>query len=109
MKSIVTRESLTQLLEGPRKVDVIGRALVALFERQTQSEKATNDTNVWNNVGFAGADARSGSLTAKYYIKHRSLLDWQVQMWLKPNRKGQPRLVKYWRQLNEVANEKAAA
>lgn len=86
----------------------VGRALVVIFNRQTNEEKNITATVEDNGIGFTGADARSGTITAKYYLKHRKLLDWQVECWLKRNRKGTFRIAKYWRQLNEEAERKAA-
>lgn len=109
MKEIVTRDSLARMLENPNPAyvqAVIGKALVAIFNRQTEDEKVSNDTRKWNSVGFSGADAKSGSLTAKYWLKHKRLLEWQVEKWTKPGRGGYPRLCKYHKQLNEIANEK---
>lgn len=110
MKEIVTRDSLARMLanENPAYVQaVIGKALVAIFNRQTEDEKASNDTNKWNSIGFSGADAKSGCLTAKYWLKHKRLLDWQIEKWTKLSR-GYPRLCKYHKQLNEIANQKEA-
>ena len=104
--AIVTRESLRTMLQNPNRAyveKVVGRALVRLFERQTEAEKVSNDTNVDNGIGFAGCDAKSGSLTAKYYLKHHQLQDWQLERWLKVESTGFPKLCKYHRQLNEVA------
>jgi|SRR5690606_27778035 len=106
-QKIVTKDSLLQLLETRPKEIVIGRALVAIFNYQTESEKAHNATEVWNGVGFTGADGRSGAITAKYFLKHRTLTDWQVERWMRPNKKGEPRILKYANQLNHVANLKA--
>ena len=108
---IVTRESLISMLQNsnPEFVNrVIGRALVGLFERQTESEKNSTATLEHNQIGFAGADARQGTITAKYFIKHQDLLDWQRDIWTRPNKNGIPRLAKYWRQLDEIAKVKAA-
>lgn len=106
----VTPASLTALLSrDDLRPHVIGRALVVLFEHQTTSEKASNSTKITNNVGFTQADARSGTITAKYYLKHKTLLAWQMDRWMKPARNGTPRIVKYWRQLNAAAAAKAAA
>lgn len=107
---IVTKESLVKLLQDERlQQHVVGRALVALFDRQTRDEQATNDTRNHNTVGFSGADAKSGSLTAKFYLKHQYLEPWMVERWVRPSGKSQqPRLCKYVRQLNEIAAEKAA-
>lgn len=108
-KQIVTRDSIKKMLNNPNPKyvqAVIGRALLALLDRQTEDEKRSADTRVWNAVGFSGADARSGTLTAKFYAKHGCLLDWQVARWTKPAKNGYPRLAKYAKQLNEIALEK---
>ncbi len=111
MTKQVTRESIEELLNDVRGHEfvqhVVGRALVAIFRLQTDSEANSNTTNEWNSVGFAQSDARSGSLTAKSYLKNKSLLDWQVAQWTRDFR-GRPRLCKYHKQLNEVAVSKAA-
>lgn len=108
---IVTRESIQQMLDNADSVKrqhIVGRALIALFERQTKNEQAHNAAEVHNNIGFAGCDSKSGCITAKYYIKHRSLLDWQVEMWTRKQKNGFARIAKYAKQLNEIAIEKAA-
>lgn len=105
---IVTRESLLNLLKDEAKrPHVIGRALVVLFNRQTEAERAANQTNMHNAIGFTGADGRSGCLTAKFYLKHKTLLPWQVDRWMKPGKSGFPRITKYWRQLDQAAQLKA--
>ena len=99
---IVTRDSIARMLDNPNRKyveAVIGRALLALLDRQTADEKAAADTRVWNAVG-------SGTLTAKFYAKHGCLLDWQVNKWTKKASNGYPRLAKYHKQLNEIALEK---
>lgn len=106
MSHIVTKASLTNMINGPRKAEVIGRALVVLFNNQTASEQAANDTKEHNMVGFTGADARQGSISAKYYLRHRTLQDWQVEQWTRTNSKGTPRIAKYWRQLDKAAKER---
>ena len=109
MKAIVTRESIQKMLENPNKdyvKAVVGRALVAIFNNQTESEKSANSTDVDNGIGFSGADARSGTLTAKSYLKNRTLADWQVERWTKPSKNGFARLTKYAKQLNAIAEAK---
>jgi len=106
----VTRDSLQKMLDDAderKKQVIIGRALVAIFTRQTEMEKNVNGTHVTNNVGFSSADARSGSLTAKYFMKHGKLTEWQVNKWLSPIKTNYSRICKYARQLNEIAEEKA--
>jgi hypothetical protein len=109
MNKIVSKESLAAMLADPAKRSkVIGRALVALLARQVDDEQVSADTRYHNGIGFAPCDAYSGTLTAKYFRRHGSLLDWQVDKWMQPSgASGNPRLLKYSRQLNEIANEKA--
>ena len=105
----MTRDSLRDMLANSDAVKIqhiVGRALVVLLNNQTRDEQASNTTNRNNGVGFAGMDARGGSLTAKSYLKNRSLQDWQVQKWTKPGSNGYPRLCKYWLQLDMAAKEK---
>lgn len=111
MSAIVTKQSLARMLneaDAAKQAQIIGRALVALFERQTAAEQSSDSTDQSNNIGFASCDARSGSLTAKSYMRNRTLADWQVEAWMRPLRNGLPRICKYDRQLNEIAAEKAA-
>lgn len=105
----VTKDSLQQLLDSdnPKKVEaVIGRALSALYDYQTADEQNSDATLNHNGVGFTGADAHSGSKTAKFWMKHHKLLDWQIDMWLKKGAKGYARLAKYHTQLNKIAELK---
>ena len=107
-RKIVTRDTIRKMLRNPnaRYVEVVvGRALVALLQRQTADEQCANDTRENNGVGFTGADARSGSITAKTFIRDNKLLDWQIRSWIKPAKSGYPRLAKYHKQLNEIALE----
>jgi hypothetical protein len=109
-QTFVTRESLDAMLHNsnPEYVQkVIGRALAALLERQTLDEQASNATVENNTIGFAGCDGRSGTLTAKYWLKHRRLEDWMVERWTRIGKSGFPRLCKYAKQLNEIAASKA--
>src|SRR5690606_40017154 len=104
-KKIVTREWLAQKVkENPQRT--IGRALVAIFRRQTAEEKSGNLTKFHNGVGFSSNDARLGCIGAKYFIKHGTLSESLMKGWLKADKKGLPRIVKYVRQLNEIAIER---
>ncbi len=103
MTHLVTRATLIDLLrDEAKRPHVIGRALVVLFNNQTRTEQAANLTQLHNDIGFSGADARSGSITAKYYIKNKTLLQWQVDRWMRDFR-GFPRICKYWKQLDRAA------
>jgi IS30 family transposase len=105
----VTRESLQKMLDSSNEkyvAQVVGRALVVLFNNQTADEKSMNSTNKDNGIGFAGCDALRGSLTAKSFMAHNNLLPWQVAIWTKKNGKGFSRLTKYHKQLNDAAAAK---
>lgn len=105
-----TREKFVELITRKDEVGMhaIGRALVHLFKRQTEAERAINSTAVHNARGFTPADARIGSITAKYYIKNKKLLDWQVAQWIDQNAKGRLRLEKYYRQIAEEVSSKTS-
>jgi len=106
---LVTKASMIGALQNPNPLFIkayVGRALVALFARQTRDEQATNQTRLHNQVGFTGADGRSGALSAKSFLKNKTLADWQVERWTRLNKNGEPRLVKYHKQLNEIALRK---
>jgi hypothetical protein len=106
-KSVI--ENMINEADLEKKGRIIGRACIVLFKRQTDSEKAANTTNVENMEGFTSSDARQGSITAKYFLKHGKLEEWQVKQWTKINVKGTMRIAKYHRQLNEAAIQKKGA
>jgi len=109
---MITKDFVHSMIEtasDEKRKHIIGRACVAVFQYQTAAEKTTNDTRVYNDEGFTSADAREGSLTAKYYLKHGTLHEWQVDKWVRVNKKGTMRIAKYWRQLDRAARAKAAA
>ena len=109
MKAIVTKDVLQSMLdrEDPEYVkQVVGRALVVIYKNQTASEQHCNSTTDANGVGFTGFDARSGTLTAKSYLKHQTLQDWQVEKWTKKTKSGFARLCNYWKQINAAAEAK---
>jgi hypothetical protein len=108
---LVTRDSLKQMLnesDETFRVRLVGRALVALFHRQTAAEQAVNQTEVSNGIGFSGCDARSGSLTARSFMRTGTLAPWQLKRWMKEGSSGYPRICKYAKQLNEIAIERRA-
>jgi hypothetical protein len=107
MKPIVTKQSMIEALNAAsdqKKIRYIGRALVAIFKYQTETEKRNNSTDNNNNVGFSSSDAKSGSITAKYFMKYGTLQGWMIDNWMTDWR-GAPRITKYHKQLNVVANQ----
>ena len=68
---IWTRPQIENLLNSNNLA--VEKGLVAIFERQTADEKASETTNHHNNIGFCGWAARKGSYYAKWVISGRHL------------------------------------
>jgi hypothetical protein len=107
---IVTKDRLEYLLQKDHvtRMHTIGRALVVLYNNQTASEQSYNATRLTNGEGFTQADARSGSIGARFYLAKGCLNDWTVEKWMKTDARGNRRISKYWRQLDEAAKAKKA-
>jgi hypothetical protein len=80
----------------------VGAMLLAIYDRQTVSEQASETTNHNNGMGFNGTDAAFGSRLAKWYRANHTLTDKQSQA-------ARKMLHKYWRQLWLVAEAKKEA
>ncbi len=59
---------MNALLYSPVFVE---RALVALYNRQTADEQATEETSQSNGVGFSGVHAKFGTSMAKQIMKNK--------------------------------------
>lgn len=66
-----TRESICRLLDTNQRA--VERAIVFLYNEQTESEKVTRSTQVHNNRGFNHAHARYGSFCARWILDGNSL------------------------------------
>lgn len=112
MAEEVTREWIDNYIntQPDHKVsNMVGRALVALYNRQTPDERQTETATHDNHRGFDAFDAKQGTEAAQYFIKYGCFyLKWQWQQWTRKNKRGIPRIAKYAKQLNEVAEEKRA-
>ena len=104
---MITKEQIVTLLTTNNKA--VGRALIALFNRQTLSEQSSDCTLNRNGEGFTPADAFMGTSMAKFFSARGYLTEKQLSYWLKPNAKGVPRICKYAGQLLEVANSKVVS
>lgn len=91
-----TKEQIVSMLETNDKA--VTRAVVAIYNRQTVSEQAAQQTKVTNNVGFNHSDAPYLSYCAKYAIDKR------VHLSGKHLEKARVRVRKYWKQLLDIAN-----
>lgn len=54
------------------------RALMAIFERQTEDEKNSQETIHENGMGFTGNDANFMTAMAKSYLQYHNLTDKQM-------------------------------
>lgn len=102
----VTKGWLAKRLELGDFKRVIGKALAAIYSRQTDAEKSYTVTRMDNGIGFSKPDARVGSIGARQY-KDRGFIDgWVAEVWMTKAKDDLPRICKYARQLNEIAEEK---
>ena len=66
-----TRTQIDMLLS--RSVAAVERAMVVLYERQTEDEQHSRTAKYQNGVGFSGAHAKRGTYYAKWVMGGRSL------------------------------------
>lgn len=93
---IYTKESIRTMLETNSRA--VERAILAIYNRQTVSEKQSGETRQLNGVGFSGADARLGTYYAEWIGKGRNLTE--------PHLSKARRMVgKYVGQLVSIANK----
>jgi hypothetical protein len=87
------------LLTNDRAVE---RAMVVLFDRQTQDEKATEATRHHNNRGFNHGDAKKGTYMARWVLSGRKLTGHHLD-------RARRMAMRYAGQLAEEANAKASS
>lgn len=99
-----TKDQIVEML-ATRDV-AIGRALVALYNRQTIDEQSNQVTTKQNGAGFRPCDAFVGSSMAQFYQKNGYITQKQAAYWRKPMKNGQMKITIYANQLLVVASEK---
>jgi hypothetical protein len=72
------------------------KGLLRIYDNQTADEKAVQETRVWNNIGFTGADANLLSSFAEQIRSGRSMSPKQVGLIFK-------KMPKYAKQLESVS------
>lgn len=88
----------------------IFRGVIAIFNKQTESEKKATDTIVKNGVGFSGGDGKVGTFHGKYLVSfggktayaQGTILKYWKQISLKT---GKMKIMKYSSQLTKIANK----
>lgn len=92
-----TRDEINTLLtSNPKAVE---RAILRLYELQTQEEKASDSTRANNNQGFSSYAAHRGSYYAKWVQSGRSLSGHHLE-------KARAIAIRHSRQLVEIANRR---
>jgi hypothetical protein len=97
---IWTKESIQQLIKTNDAA--VSKAILALYARQTAAERSSEHTQVENGIGFNRIDAPFLTSIAK------ALPRWNNHMTPRQIAKARPMLLKYWRQLLEIAGERGA-
>lgn len=104
MKTWTKAEILELLRTNDRAVE---RALLTLYRRQTDDERAGETTRHENSVGFSQAHAHKFSSFAKQILKGYRLSAKQLA-WCRYHTNGNTRIGRYWAQLVEEANANEA-
>lgn len=94
-----TKEDIVILLEKNDKA--VAKALVRLYERQTQDEQSTQNTRYRNGKGFRPCHARMGTSMAEFFKRNGYLTPKQAAYWRMPDKKGNMRIGIYASQLLE--------
>lgn len=132
MTHIITAEILRATLakyeatpENPNLIRFLGEAMLHIsknHEKPATLGAGAFASDGWTIInGFSSDDVHDGSISAKYYRKQKHFLRWQVEKWIKPTNdkgytdngrfknaeyKNPPRLMKYWAQIDELAQKK---
>ena len=93
MEQVFTKEVIKDYLKKNKNWQL--RALVRLYERQTDMEKDSNKTIEHNGIGFSGADAKILTGIFKFYKANNFLTEKQYTVLSK-------RLPKYWGQVKTL-------
>ena len=77
----------------------VERAVVAIYNRQTEDEKRVKETKYSNGVGFTSVEAQYGSYLAQWILAGRRLTGYHLK-------RARGMMKRYHRQLAEIANAK---
>lgn len=90
------KETIQELLDTNDKA--VLRAVLAIYDRQTDDEQLSEQTRELNNIGFSGVDGEIMSSFAKQIQKRGFLSAKQMLI-------ARKKMKRYWRQLAEIASE----
>ena len=92
-----TKSKIVELLENNDKA--VERALIVIFNNQELDEQSSDSTHKANGIGFTAFDAEILSSFAKHILKGRSLSVKQMAIARKPDKFGNIKIARYWKQL----------
>lgn len=92
-----TKDSIRALIASNDRA--VERAMIVLFDRQTQDEKQVEATRHHNNRGFNHGDAKKGTYYARWVLSGRKLTGHHLD-------RARRMAHRYAGQLAEVANSK---
>lgn len=101
----ITHKTIKELLaRGLKEDDMTGRVAVIrgmmrIYSLQTESEKAAEETEILNSVGFSGFDGHIMTSIANNFLKYQRLSNKQYNLVAK-------KMQRYWRQLYKIATGK---
>lgn len=95
IQAIITRSDLA-----------VERAVLALYRLQTEKEQSTGNTQANNRLGFNSVDAPYLSVLAKQIIANKYQKSNGFRLSQGQRDKARPILLKYWRQLLKIAENK---
>ena len=90
-----TIEEIRELLKESDKA--VARAILAIYNRQTEDEKIVKETSASNGVGYNGVDANFMSSLAQFYQSKGFLSVGQLKY-------GRKKIMKYAGQLTDSVN-----
>lgn len=106
-KDLINRiEAAFQTQNKKRQMILVGNALSRILQNQTTDEQLAEHTKYHNGIGFSGADGEIGTSMAKFFNEKGFLTPKQVSYWMKPMKNGNPRILKYRKQLLVFAKQK---
>ena len=94
-QKIWTTEEIKALLAESDKA--VARAILAIYNRQTEDEQTIKETTDHNGIGYNGIDANFMSSLAQFYQTKGFLSSGQLKY-------GRKAIMKYAGQLTEIAN-----
>lgn len=103
----LTAEQLREKLHTDNRW--LGRALLALNERQTSDEQRVEACKYHNEKGFRPAHARRGTSMARFYQQRGYLTNKQLAWWRARTPSGKSRIEIYVNQLLKIIKEKEIA